>query len=79
MTNRSEFGLRAALCRQLAMLEPANRALWLAEAQYWAQLAKDTGDGDGGRKLDEPPVPAGLRARLARRLPFPEWTGFAEA
>jgi hypothetical protein len=79
MSHRSEFGLRAALCRQLAMLEPANRALWLAEAEYWARLAQDTGDREGGTKIGEPPMPAGLRARLARRLPFPHWTGFAQA
>jgi hypothetical protein len=79
MSNRSEFGLRASLCRQLAILEPANRALWLAEAEYWAGLAKEAGDGEGGTKIGEPPTPAGLRARLARRLPFPQWTGLAEA
>ena len=33
---------QAALCRQLAIREPANRAHWLAEAERWSHLAEDS-------------------------------------
>lgn len=39
MTNQLEFGSRAALCRQLAKEDPANRALWMAEVESWARLS----------------------------------------
>jgi hypothetical protein len=39
VTNQSELNLRAALCRQLAKREPANRALWMAEAENWVCLS----------------------------------------
>ena len=42
MTSQLEFAWRAALCRQLAKREPANRALWLAEAVEWTRLSKET-------------------------------------
>ena len=41
MTSQLELNSRAALCRQLAEREPANRALWLAEAENWLRLSKD--------------------------------------
>ena len=41
MTSQLELNSRAALCRQLAKREPANRALWLAEAENWLRLSKD--------------------------------------
>ena len=41
MTSQLELNSRAALCRQLAEREPANRSLWLAEAQNWLRLSKD--------------------------------------
>ena len=41
MTSQLELSSRAALCRQLAKREPANRALWLAEAENWLRLSKD--------------------------------------
>ena len=33
MTGQLEFSLRATLCRKLAKREPANRVLWMAEAE----------------------------------------------
>ena len=41
MTSQLELSSRAALCRQLAEREPANRSLWLAEAENWLRLSKD--------------------------------------
>ena len=38
MISQLEFSARAALCRQLANQEPANRALWMAEAENWLRL-----------------------------------------
>jgi hypothetical protein len=38
MAGQSEFNLRAVLCRKLAQREPANRAYWMAEADYWLRL-----------------------------------------
>ena len=40
MTGQLEFSLRATLCRQLAKREPANRILWMAEAENWSRLSK---------------------------------------
>jgi hypothetical protein len=76
MTSRSEFCSRAGLCRLFALLEPASRTLWLAEAEYWARLSKaaaESADGTGNGD----PLRIGLRARLARRLAFPQWVRFA--
>jgi len=78
MTSRSEFCSRAALCRQFAVLEPAGRTLWLAEAEYWARLSKDADNGEGGTGAREWPSPAGLRARPSSWLRFPQWIRFAE-
>jgi hypothetical protein len=36
-----ELSARAALCRQLAVREPGNSAVWLAEAERWSHLADD--------------------------------------
>lgn len=70
MTDRVEFASRAALCRQLALLEPANRVIWTAEAEYWSRLS----DGVDQRETGTP-VPLGtlaaLRARIARGLSNP--------
>jgi hypothetical protein len=41
MTSQLELNLRAALCRQLANREPANRFLWMAEAENWLRLSKE--------------------------------------
>ena len=41
MTGLLEFNARAALCRQLAEVEPDSKNLWLAEAERWSRLAQD--------------------------------------
>lgn len=43
MTGLSEFRARAALCRQLARLEPGCKYLWLAEADRWSRLEQEPG------------------------------------
>ena len=35
-----ECNARAALCRQLARLEPDSKNLWLAEAERWSRLTQ---------------------------------------
>jgi hypothetical protein len=40
MTSLLECNARAALCRQLARLEPAGKNLWLAEAANWSHLTQ---------------------------------------
>ncbi len=65
MTTRLEFKLRAALCRQLAKREPANRSLWMAEAEKWLRLSKEKLQGEAEAKS----VPA--RPVSARQAPAP--------
>ena len=65
MTTRLEFILRAALCRQLAKREPANRSLWMAEAENWLRLSKEKVQGVAEAKS----VPA--RPVSARQAPAP--------
>ena len=67
MRRRAEFILRAALCRQLAGLEPANRAIWMAEAEYWLRLSDDTDHRETGTPVTIGTLTA-LRARVARGL-----------
>ncbi len=52
MTGQSELNSRAALCRQLALREPANRTFWMAEAEHWSRLARERLRGDDGLKID---------------------------
>ena len=40
MTSLLECNARAALCRQLARLEPDSKSLWLAEAERWSRLTQ---------------------------------------
>lgn len=40
MKNLAEFRAQATLCRQLAICEPKNSSLWLAEAERWSRLAQ---------------------------------------
>jgi len=63
MTIRLEFNLRAALCRQLAKREPANRSLWMAEAENWLRLSKKKLQGEAEAKS----VPARDRCLRARQ------------
>jgi hypothetical protein len=41
MKNLVEMRSQAALCRQLAVREPSNRAHWLAEAERWSRREQD--------------------------------------
>jgi hypothetical protein len=43
MTGLLEFNARAALCRQLAKLEPDSKDIWLAEAERWSRLTQKPG------------------------------------
>ena len=43
MTSLLECNARAALCRQLARLEPASQSLWLAEAERWSHFTREPG------------------------------------
>ena len=40
MIDQSELNSRAALCRELAQREPANRTFWIAEAENWSRLSQ---------------------------------------
>jgi hypothetical protein len=51
MTSQLELDLRAALCRQLAKREPANRAIWVAEAKNWLRPSKEKLRGEAEQKL----------------------------
>jgi len=42
MPSRRELRSRAALCAQLAKREPANRMLWMAEAETWLRLSNQS-------------------------------------
>ena len=57
MASQLELHSRAALCRQLAKREPANRVLWMAEAEAWARLSNRNFRGDPAEK----PVTASWR------------------
>jgi hypothetical protein len=76
MSRRAEFISRAALCRQLATLEPANRVIWMAEAEYWSRLSGETDQGETGTPVSLGTL-AALRARVARSLANPSPTKLA--
>ena len=65
MTDQLEFNLRATLCRQLAKREPANRILWMAEAENWSRLSKERNRGAADEKISSG-IAASLRERSAR-------------
>jgi hypothetical protein len=41
MISQLELRSRAALCMQLARREPANRVLWMVEAENWSRLSNE--------------------------------------
>ena len=59
MTDQSELNSRAALCRKLAQREPANRTLWMAEAESWLRLSKEKPHGEDSAEID-----SGILTRL---------------
>ena len=65
MTGQLELNSRAELCRQLAKREPANRTLWLAEAESWSRLSKERGRGTVEEKISSG-ITMSLREQSAR-------------
>jgi hypothetical protein len=59
VTDQSELNSRAALCRKLAQREPANRTLWMAEAENWSRLSKEKPHREDSVEID-----SGILARL---------------
>jgi len=60
MTDQLEFSSRAVLCRKLAQREPANRVYWMAEAENWSRLSKESPE-------DSAEAASGVLARLRVR------------
>jgi hypothetical protein len=50
MISRSEISSRIQLCKELARREPANQALWMAEAGNWSRLSKEKLRGEAMAK-----------------------------
>jgi hypothetical protein len=72
MISRLELNSRIRLCRQLAKREPANRALWMAEAGTWSRLSKEKFQGEARAKAKiGSRILARLRAWSARSLSDP--------
>ena len=70
MTDQSELNSRAALCRKLAQREPANRTFWMAEAENWSRLSKETPLGEDSIKIVSGML-ARLRGQSGRFFAFP--------
>ena len=68
VTDQSELNSRAALCKKLAQREPANRTLWMAEAENWSRLSKEEKPhGEDSVEIDSG-ILARLRAQSTRFL-----------
>ena len=67
MTHHSELNSRAALCKELARREPANRTLWMAEADNWSRLSDAQLNGEDNVKIDSG-ILAKLRVQSIRLL-----------
>ena len=67
MTDQSELDSRAALCRELAQREPANRTFWMAEAENWSRLSKKRRDDYDSIKI-ESGILVRLRTQSAKLL-----------
>ena len=65
MTGQLEFDLRATLCRELARREPANRTLWMAEAENWSRLSKERSRDAAEEKISSG-ITVSLREQSAR-------------
>ena len=65
MIDQVEFDLRATLCRQLAMREPANRTFWMAEAENWSRLSRERSRGAAEEKINSG-ITASLREKSDR-------------
>jgi hypothetical protein len=62
MVDPLELSSRATLCRKLAQREPENRVYWIAEAENWSRLSKESPAGE-----DNPDAGSGVLARLRMR------------
>jgi hypothetical protein len=69
MASQLELSARAALCTQLAKREPANRALWMAEAENWSRLSNET-SRRAGANIKQSTANA-IIARTVDRNPLP--------
>ena len=67
MVDQLEFSSRAVLCRKLAQREPANRVYWMAEAESWSRLSKQSPSGEQSPEA-APGVLARLRVRSTRLM-----------
>jgi hypothetical protein len=54
MASQLELSSRATLCRQLAQREPNSRVYWLAEADNWSRLSRDTIPPERTGRSDDP-------------------------
>ena len=54
MASQLELSSRAALCRQLAQREPNSKAYWLAEAESWSRLSRETIPLERTGHMDDP-------------------------
>jgi hypothetical protein len=54
MASQLELAARAALCRQLAEREPANRVFWMAEAENWSRLSNGKLCGEPEQNIKQP-------------------------
>ena len=54
MANQLELSSRAALCRQLAQREPKSKVYWLAEAESWSRLSRETINVERTGRKDDP-------------------------
>ena len=70
MIDHLEFDLRATLCRQLAIREPANRIFWMAEAENWSRLSIERSRGAAEESIDSG-IAASRREKSARFLSIP--------
>jgi hypothetical protein len=52
MSSQLECSARAALCMRLAKPEPANRILWMAEAEHWSRLSNERLRGEAGAEIE---------------------------
>jgi hypothetical protein len=54
MASQLELSSRAALCRRLARREPNSRIYWLAEAEKWSRLSRETIPSERTGHKDDP-------------------------
>ena len=54
MASQLELSSRAALCRELAQREPESRVYWLAEAERWSRLSRQTMSVERTGHKDDP-------------------------